>query len=996
MTSHKQPALRRTALYLAVGGILGTLTTAPAVLAQEGQADEVVVITGTRIRQPGVTSSSPIYSISAEEIQRQQEPELEKILRLLPITSPNDGQNVNNGTDGAAVIDLRGLGPQRNLVMINGKRAVPYSHDGQVDTSMIPTALIERIDIITGGASAVYGSDAMSGALNVILKDDFEGVDLQYSSSQTGESDGQDKYFAVTLGANAADDRGNVVLSFGYQERDPILLGARPLGRLGIATANGAGYSNYLAGIAPTAPVAGCTGPDAVLAGGSTTTLPTRVAIAGGPSLGQFRNDGTLGANCSVFNFNPYNYYQTPLTRYNGTVIGSFELDESAEVYAMFNYGKSTVSQQVAPSGVFGTAYFTPLANPLINAAARTTILSTANTGRLAGTVLTGGGFPNWIDTNNNGVVDAVANASDELLISYRRRTVEFGPRSENFNNELFQFTVGTRGQFADNWEYDASFQYGETNRVLRREGYSNLTNVGNALRTLDGVTCLNGDPTCVPLNLFGGFGAITPAQARYSSASALREQNYEQLIASAYVTGAFEQAQLPSANNPIAFSFGAEHRDEQGEEIPDECLKLAPDSCLGGAGGFILPLRGGYRVNELFAEALIPLFDGDRGQALDFELGYRYSDYTPSGSDDTWKAGFNWRATDSVLFRVMQQRAARAPNVGELADPQVQGLGNATLDPCSMNNPSISATLRARCIATGMTNAQVGTIEDIVSGQVNTFEGTDLLKLPGIEQADTTTVGVVWTPQWDTLTSPTFSLDYYDIDIANYIDTFSAQEILDACYVAGIASECAKINRVGGDLVLPGSGIELFTTNLKYRRAEGLELGFSFGVPVGQGDLQFSGTINNYLTHEFQSSDQTPVIDCLGYFGTSCEQPRPELRFVQRTTWNHDDLSLSLQWRHLGKVGMELPERTTNNPNAVNAFVPFYEIDSFNYFDMYVSYDIGEKTRLSFGAMNIMDEDPPVVGNEAGDTAFNSGNTFPAAYEVLGRLYTLQVNVAF
>jgi len=152
MTISRQPALRRNALCLAVAGILGTLTAAPAALAQE--QDEVVVITGTRIRQPGVTSSSPIYSINAEEIQRQQEPELEKILRLLPITAPNDGQNVNNGTDGAAVVDLRGLGPQRNLVMLNGKRAVPYSHDGQVDTSMIPTALIERIDIITGGASA--------------------------------------------------------------------------------------------------------------------------------------------------------------------------------------------------------------------------------------------------------------------------------------------------------------------------------------------------------------------------------------------------------------------------------------------------------------------------------------------------------------------------------------------------------------------------------------------------------------------------------------------------------------------------------------------------------------------------------------------------------------------------------------------------------------------------------------------------------------------------
>src|SRR5688572_3716949 len=281
------------------------LTTAAAAAwspaySQEGGGVEELVVTGTRIRQPGVVSSSPIYSIGAEEIERQQEPELEKILRLLPVTAPSDGQNVNNGTQGAATIDLRGLGSQRTLVMMNGRRTVPFNDDGEVDTSMIPTALIERVDIITGGASAVYGSDAIAGAVNVILKDDFEGVDIRMNTSQTGEQDGQDTWVGVTLGTNAADGAGNIVLSLGYQNRDPILLGARPLGQLGIVTATGAGYSNYLAGTPPTPPPAGCGGPDAVAAGGSGTTVPTRIAIAGGPGLGQFREDRTLLANCSV------------------------------------------------------------------------------------------------------------------------------------------------------------------------------------------------------------------------------------------------------------------------------------------------------------------------------------------------------------------------------------------------------------------------------------------------------------------------------------------------------------------------------------------------------------------------------------------------------------------------------------------------------------------------------------------------------------------------
>jgi iron complex outermembrane receptor protein len=991
-------AARRAVRCAILTGAAAAAAASLPTYAQDPNVDETIVVTGTRIRQPGVVSSSPIYSIGADELARQQEPEIEKVLRLLPITAPSDGQNVNNGTQGAATIDLRGLGSKRSLVLMNGRRMVPFNDDGEVDTSMIPPALIERIDIITGGASAVYGSDAIAGALNVVLKDDFEGVDVRVSSSQTGESDGQDSFASVTLGTNAADGAANVVMSLSYQERDPILLGARPLGRIGIATASGDGYANFLAGLAPPAPPAGCTGPDSVGgAGGSSTTLPTRIAIAGGPGLGQFRNDGTLAGNCGVFNFNPYNYYQTPLERYNATMLATLDLSDNVEVYSMFNYGKSKVAQQVAPSGVFGTGMFTPLANPFISTQARTQILATANAGVTAGTVNVAGVpdpdnpgdflFHNWNDNNNDGAVDA----GDDLQIQYRRRTVEFGPRSEDYNSELFQATVGVRGGITANWDYDVSLQYGETNRVLLRQGYTNLTNFENALQTTDGVTCANGDATCVPINPFGGFGAITPAMAAYSAASALQEQDYDQLIGQAFVTGEFPNAQLGSASSPLAFSAGVEHRDESARLVPDECLKLAPTSCLGGAGGYLLPIDGGYTTTDTFMELLVPLVDGKRGaQGLDLEFGYRHSDYNPSGTDDTWKVGFNYRPVQSLMFRVMKQSAARAPNVDELVSPVVIALDNATLDPCSIGNTApISATLRARCIATGMSNAQVGTVEDIVAGQVNIFDGTDLTNLPTIEDADTTTVGLVWTPEIGALLNPVFSLDYYDINIDNPIDDFAAQEVLDACYTLGLPAECAKIVRVGGTLTLGGAGVELLTRNKVYLQAEGVELGFNFGVGLGMGDLQFSGTVNKYLTHEFQSLAELPVVDCNGYYGTSCKNVRPEMRAIQRTTWNYNDLSLSTQLRYMGPVDVEPPE-------ASNTFPNFRHIGGRTYIDLYASYTFADKYTLSFGAMNVTDKDPPVVGNEAASTDFNSGNTFPASYEVLGRQYTLQLNMTF
>ena len=292
---------------------------------------EEIVVTGTRIEVPGTVSSSPIYSVGTQEIRLQQQPEVEKILRILPIVKPADGANVNNGTAGVATVNLRGLGEQRNLILMDGKRLTPYNEDGIVDTSVIPTALIERIDIITGGASAVYGSDAISGALNFVMKKDFEGVEFNTDWAQTAENDGDTLTAFFTVGANVADGRGNVVLSVNYTDRDAVLLGARPLGQLGIETSTGAGYAEFLAGQGPTPAPAGCS-PEAgaTATGGSTTTVPTRVAIAGGPALGQFRDDGTLAANCSVFNFNPFNYYQTPQKRYGGFAMGSFEISEHA------------------------------------------------------------------------------------------------------------------------------------------------------------------------------------------------------------------------------------------------------------------------------------------------------------------------------------------------------------------------------------------------------------------------------------------------------------------------------------------------------------------------------------------------------------------------------------------------------------------------------------------------------------------------------------------
>ena len=958
---------------------------------------EEVVVTGTRIRKPGLISASPIFSLDAEEIGLQQQADVERILRDLPSTIPRDGENVNNGSAGIASIDLRGLGARRTLTLLNGRRMIPANHNGIVDTSIIPTALIKRIDIITGGASAVYGSDALSGAVNFILNDEFEGVDIAINHALSGESDVKSNMVALTLGSKFADDRGHFAMNVSWAERDAVLLGQRKYGKLGISTKSGKGYSEYLAGQDPESPMAGCTGPDAAKYGGSTTSIPTRVSIAGAGNVGQFLNNRTLytgdadGAEkgysarggCSVFNYNPVNYFKSPQERYNIFSMAKFEVNDHLEVYSTAEYSNISVRLQIAPSGTFGARFNVPLANPYISASALTEIISVANDGVAKGNLEAGGAGSNWNDVNKNGVVDK----EDYLKMQLRRRTVELGPRSSNWSSDHFSFLVGARGDIAYDWRYDVSFQHGRNSRVQIRDGYTNLTNIQNALDATSKDTCKNGVSSCVPIDLFGGYGTITSKMAGYARAIASLKQTYEQTIMQGILDGPIEAIQMPTASSPLALSLGYEYRDESAELIPDECLKLAPASCQGGAGGNLLPIAGGYDVAELFFEGMLPLIN-DRPfmQAVDMEFGYRQSDYSTVGKVHTNKFGLNWRLDDTILFRAMKQRATRAPNVAELYSPLTTGLDNANQDPCSVaNKDKIDAKLKQLCISTGMLPGQVGLVQDIVSDQINVIEGSDPANPPEEETASTTTVGMVWTPDLGgRINDFSVAIDYYNIDIQGYIDEYSAQQTLDQCYKAGRADVCALIRRVDGDLTSPSSGIELYTRNLDYIKTSGVELSWNAGFDLNRwGSLRIGSQINSYLKNKTRSDSLSPEIDCNGYYGTNCA-PTSKTRMVTRATWTYNRITASLRWRYLSGVAIERSQ-------AAKTYAAFREIDSYSYFDLFAGYTFfDDRLNLSLGIENITDKEPPIVGNGAGSTASNSGNTFPSAYSVYGRMFKL------
>ena len=293
-------------------------------IAQEDDLDEArqqtVTVTGTRIQQPGIESSSQITSVNAEEFELTQAVEVERLFRDLPVALPGDNQNVNNGTSGATTVNLRGLGAERTLVLVDGKRMVPFDIGGQVDVSAVPVIMLDRIDVVTGGASAVYGSDAMAGAVNFILNDDFNGVKVnsRYRFSEEGDGylwgDSEVYSISALIGSDFDDGRGNATLAIDFTDRKGVLLGDRGYSKFGVSTANGPSEGGV-----PESPPANCDAPNAVASStgvGSTTSMPTALDLLSGTI--QFLNDGTVGPRCSRFNFSPYNYLQTPQERFVG------------------------------------------------------------------------------------------------------------------------------------------------------------------------------------------------------------------------------------------------------------------------------------------------------------------------------------------------------------------------------------------------------------------------------------------------------------------------------------------------------------------------------------------------------------------------------------------------------------------------------------------------------------------------------------------------------
>ena len=952
-------------------------------MAQEAapQKIESVQITGTRITTPGTTSTSPISSITADEIKQSQPVTVEEFVKTLPGAVPSIGPGTNNGTSGAATVDLRGLGANRTLVLINGRRMVPFSLDGTVDTNSIPLALLSRVDLLTGGASVAYGADAVAGVINFNLKKNFSGFDATTTYGGTSnDHDGKRKRTDITMGANLDDGRGNVVLSIGKTNTDPVRQGARSYGITSLSSTTG--------------------NPS-----GSGTTIPGAFSIpkpttGGSDTLsGAFQIDpasGRLVANPVAYNTNPLNYYQTGLDRTQATALANYKINDHVEAYSEVFYTSSKVSSTLAESGTFGNSFDVPIGNPFIPDAARQQICERR-----------GIASANCVVGNNTMV---------PMTIS--RRFVELGPRLNDFSNRTLQYTVGLRGDAFLDWTYDVSWTRGNADQTQVRGNWGSMAKVQQALNALSTTSCVNTANGCVPLNVWGAAGTVTPAMLGFVNSSAILLQSVQQDVASFNLSGDFgEKFVSPWAGLPISMAISGEERKVQAGTQSDAASQIQGEVL--GTGAPTPDRVGTFRLRELAIESQIPLVkDKPFIRALNADVGYRETEFKTGSKSainySSWKVGGEWAPAQSLRFRGMVQKATRAPNVNELFSPMVTGLSNLAIDPCQKGrvaNPAevnTPGTLANLCRLTGVPAADLANLPAPSSGQINNLAGgnPDL----GPEIAKTKTLGFVWEP----LPKLAVSLDYYKISITNAISRPSTADVVADCYDNNptyvMNASCALIfrNPANGTFNGVGSkGVVTDRSNNGRQSTSGFDLNVAYKLQAKQlnlapkwGSLDLSLGYNQVQTFKFQASPISVDRDCLGYYSVACgdvaNAPVYKRKFNQRSNWNVGDFSFGYNWRYVSAADVE-PLAQFPKAGAKQTFLSqFSHIDAYSYIDLSGSYTYSKNLRFNISVNNAANKKPPIVGGTIGTTAMNSGNTFPQSYDALGRYITVGANLKF
>ena len=956
------------------------------------QKPENIVVTGSRLKHSDVTSEAPVTIVTAAQIQHTGAQTIEDVLQRLPsIGTGGIYATTNDGGEGASCVDLRNLGIDRTLVLVNGRR-FPQSQGSTfscVDLDNIPIALVDRIDVLKDGASAVYGADAVAGVINIITKTNFSGTTFTADGGLATEGGDRTGEVDFTTGTNF--DKGNITFSGGYENREPIVQRDRTWAHY-VETSNQRATTGSLSRATDANGIKGGEIGSGIPLGGRALDSPNTDSYYSANYQGLGGRLGTGGASSKAFsnvrdrfNWGDYTWLATGLERWNLASSLNYEITPGINFYATGFYTHKRTTQQLAPDPVTGAYPGNPSATDII--------------------IPSGNPFLNAFELE----AGYTPGLGDALLY---KRFGELGTRDYIQNNDTFNITPGFKGDLGYGWSYDVFFNYGRSNKTevetnivntvrLEQELGFQQTNTNGADAALapyyaNGdllagtpnpyITNSAGNPqpyapgvvndagiynpnVCVAANgcsLANPFGqnGLTAAQAAYIRVNNNSQTQYILRQWGGNLTNN-DVYELPYG--PLGAVIGAEHRSEYGSFTPDS-LVLAGET----ADPPVFPTRGGFDVTEVYGELRVPILkDLFMAKDLHVDLSGRFFDYNTFGSGEIWKVSGNYSPTSDIRFRANIGTAFRQPTISDLYGGGTVSYNSAS-DPCtSPTNPNAIANC-ARQGALGVVN---------VNGQVPTlsFAGNPNLQP---ETARTYTIGAVFTPTFVPRLSAT--VDYYHTRINNSIGFVDTPTILNSCYESANLSNplCNTIIRLAGthQLALVSSP----TLNLGEVRENGLDVGlnYSYVLPQGIGTLNMNNDLEFLFAYLQQNAQNTPFIQYAGQLliGT---QSYPRRRDNFSLSLARGPLNFGYRMRYISGLSLSYSNGQNGYTNPIVS-----NTDAVFYHDLYVSYD-WRNISATLGADNISDVKPPFAPD--GQT-----NTNTSVYDVIGRYVYLKTTFRF
>ncbi len=953
----KKKYMRARSASLVGASTFAAILSATGAIAQQNNDDatiEEVVVTGSLIQRSGYETPTPVSSLGEEEFRQMPVTQIGEVVERLPAFqgSQNSRNNVSvsDGTSGTNLLDLRGLGANRTLILLDGKRVVGASiggtRGGAVDISNLPSGLVERVEVITGGASATYGADALAGVVNFMLDKDYEGFKVRAQGSRTTHGDG-DAYVAGFSGGMAfSDGRGHFLVDVerGYDKgiegkpRD----WAEPMKAL---IPNPAYSSDNTQPFYTTIDEAGLS---IATYGGLIISGPlrgTQFGQGGQPMPFEF-GDPISGIWMSGGDWKTSTLHQVTglaMEQERDSVFlrTSYELTDSTSVYGEMLYSDSLSTNPA-------TAFAFRLGNITIN-------------------------------RDNPFIPQSVQDQMDANgITSFRMGSVNGDGGNIQFQSQrkMTRFVLGAEGELdlaGDAWNWEASFVTNEND--IKQKTPNNLNNAKYNLATdvvLDGngspacrinadLDPTNDDPACAPYNNMG-LGVASPEALAYAYTTGWLNMKIKQEVFS----GSVSSEPFENWAGPVSVAFGASYRTE---EVGDS-ESSAVDQAGVLTGGNYNPTFGDYDVTEYYTETVVPLLaDQPLAQMLDINAAYRWTDYSTSGNVETWKVGLNWRPTEDLRFRVTRSRDIRAPSLGDLFDAGTSGTG--TIRDPFLNDREYQLVSQTR--GNPVVNPEIG---------------------------DTTGIGFVYQPSW--FEGFAVSLDRYDIDVEGAIISIGSQAVVDRCF-DGNATVCGSIERdpVSNEI----TRVINQPQNALFQHARGYDLEMSYRFPLSNlssgldGDLSF----RTLITHvdKLETNDGVVVADGVGKLGPSIGAPSfglnsAENRFLASVTYANGRFDSTLTARGMGEGVydnryVECAPGSCPVSTATNPTVSDNHIDSITYYDLGFNYAL-ENGRAYLSFQNVLDEDPAEVAS----TSFWSGPGNMTFYERMGRIVRVGFNYEF